>query len=90
MIGIRHCLYLTTTIRIVTQNDKNALPAVNVIFGEMKLSSIFSMTQEKMATLTIVNIENTNDIVTFFTPLVEVEVKGCTAIQGLGAGLTPI
>jgi hypothetical protein len=64
------------------------MPAVNIIFGELKLYSMFSINDEKKATLTVVNAENPTETVTYQSPTVEVEVKGCSPIQGIGAANT--
>lgn len=61
---------------------ENFIPYVNVLFNELKLTSNFSMTNE-LATLTIIDFED-NSEVTFTSPLRELELKGCTAIQALG------
>ena len=60
------------------------LPAVNSLFLKHKLFSLFSIDKE-MAKLSIYDAEDDNASVVFETPVVNVELKGCTAIQGIGA-----
>jgi hypothetical protein len=50
----------------------------------LKLCGGFS-TEEKKAQLTIVNCEKPDEVITFVSPTKEVELKGCTGIQGIGA-----
>jgi hypothetical protein len=61
---------------------ENFIPYVNVLFNELKLTSNFSMTNE-LATLSIIDFED-NTKIEFTSPLRELELKGCTAIQALG------
>ena len=61
------------------------LPAINEIFEDAGLSSNFSISPDKHATLTIFNAEKPEESVSFSSPTVDVELKGCTPIQGLGA-----
>jgi hypothetical protein len=61
---------------------ENFIPYVNTLFNELKLFSNFSMTDE-LATLTIIDFEDNSQVV-FTSPLRELELKGCTAIQALG------
>ncbi|MDR2646159.1 MAG: ERF family protein [Holosporaceae bacterium] len=63
------------------------LPEINKIFMDLRLYSMFSI-QEKVATLAIINEENPNENVVYHSPVGDVELKGCTAIQGLGAAYT--
>jgi hypothetical protein len=60
------------------------IPAVNEIFNELKLYSAFSVESDK-AMLKIVNAENPEENVIFTSPTATVDLKGCTAIQGIGA-----
>lgn len=59
------------------------IPNVNAIFDELKLFSIFNIKGE-IATLTIINTENTNDTIVFESPIAQAEIKGSTPIQCLG------
>lgn len=59
------------------------LPAVNAIFNEVGLSSVFNLTDK--AILTIINSEKTGEIQQFVSPIAEVQLKGCTDVQALGA-----
>jgi hypothetical protein len=52
------------------------MPAVNIIFGELKLHSMFSINDEKKATLTIVNAENMTETVIYSSPIADVELRG--------------
>lgn len=63
------------------------LPAINEIFNELKLYSMFNLTREK-AILRIVDTEAENQEVLFECPIIKAELKGCTAIQALGATIT--
>ena len=60
------------------------LPAVNQLFNELKLYSMFSVETDK-AVLLIVNAEKPEEQVVFTSPIAGVELKGCTAIQAIGA-----
>lgn len=63
------------------------IPAVNELFLKYKLHSRFSIVNDNgkdMATLTIVNTENTEEMEVFMSPIADAEVKGCTPIQCLG------
>lgn len=59
------------------------LPQVNEIFYDLKLFSNFSM-EINEATLTVTDWED-NTFEEFTTPTEEVELKGCTKVQALGA-----
>jgi hypothetical protein len=58
------------------------LPTVNEMFLENKLFSSFSMDTDK-AYLTITDYEDKTQA-QFFTPIAELELKGCNKIQALG------
>jgi hypothetical protein len=60
------------------------LPQVNDLFDKYNLFSNFSI-REGMAFLKVVNAEKIDEVETFESPIENVELKGCTAIQGLGA-----
>ena len=64
------------------------LPSINEIFNELGLFSQFNIVGEVSlgtATLTIVNIESSDQVITFSTPTAEAGVKGTTPVQSLGA-----
>lgn len=59
------------------------LPAINKMFAEYKMFSNFSICGD-IATLTITDCED-KSFQTFTSNIADAEVKGCTAIQSLGA-----
>ena len=59
------------------------IPAVNVIFEQLKLCSNFSIVAG-IATLTIINSEKIEETTVFTMPTAELQLKGCTAVQALG------
>ena len=59
------------------------IPAVNVIFEQLKLCSNFSIVAG-IATLTIINSEKIDETTVFTMPTAELQLKGCTAVQALG------
>ena len=59
------------------------IPNVNAIFDGLKLFSIFNIKGD-IATLTIINTENTSDTIVFESPIAQAEIKGSTPIQCLG------
>jgi hypothetical protein len=61
------------------------IPAINKIFGELKLFSLFYVNSDKEAILRIVNSEKPDEELTFTSPTASVDLKGCTEIQGIGA-----
>jgi hypothetical protein len=60
------------------------IPAVNKIFGDLKLYSMFLVEADR-AILSIVNAEAPEEHVVFTSPTASVDLKGCTAIQAIGA-----
>lgn len=60
------------------------LPEVNKLCLEHKLFTHTSFTQD-VATLNIINAEKPDEIITFTSPQAEVSLKGCHAIQNIGA-----
>lgn len=58
------------------------LPTVNELFLKHKLSSNFSIIDDK-AELVIIDLENDSRIV-FTSPIAEANIKGCTPVQSLG------
>lgn len=63
------------------------LPKINELMDKYSLTSIFHFTLEE-ATLTIINIENTDETIIFSTPVTIAELKGCYGIQNIGATQT--
>lgn len=62
------------------------LPAINEILHGLKVHSIFNITREKAVLRLIDTEDNTEEL--FETPFIKAELKGCTAIQSLGASIT--
>ena len=60
------------------------IPQVNKMFYDKKMFSNFSIMGD-IATLTITDAEETNSSQTFSSNIADANVKGCTAIQSLGA-----
>lgn len=60
------------------------LPAINELMNEHKLCSHISYTTD-VATLTIVNSEKVDEQIVFTSPMATAQLKGCHAIQNLGA-----
>lgn len=59
------------------------LPAINEIFNELKLCSVFTI-DGAFATLTVINSEKTDEQQQFISPVAESGIKGATPIQNLG------
>lgn len=59
------------------------LPQINSLFLKYKLCSNFSIEGEQ-ANLIIYDSEDVNQSVIFCSPIAQLELKGCTAIQALG------
>lgn len=60
------------------------LPAINKLMMEQKMVSQVSFSNE-LATLTIINAEKPEEVMTFTSPMAEATLKGAHAIQNLGA-----
>jgi hypothetical protein len=60
------------------------LPAVQEIFAGLGLCGVVSFGKEE-ANLTIVDIENPTDRIVISSPMSEAQLKGCHAVQNLGA-----
>lgn len=60
------------------------LPTINEICKELKLATLTSFTNE-LATLTIIDAEKPEDTIVFTSPMAEASLKGCHAIQNMGA-----
>lgn len=63
------------------------LPKVNELMDEYNITAIFNFTLEE-AKLTIINTEKTDEVIVFSTPVTIAELKGCYAIQSIGATQT--
>lgn len=61
---------------------KDFLPTVNSMFAEKKMFSNFSM-DDVSARLKITDTEDKSEVV-FTSPIAQLELKGCNAIQALG------
>lgn len=59
------------------------LPAVNAIFADLKLASVFKLTEQE-AFLSIINAEKPDEVIEFSMPSAQLELKGCNALQALG------
>ena len=66
---------------------KDFIPMVNDLFEQYGLSSNFSI-KEGVALLYIINSEKLEEFILFESPIAETQLKGCTAIQALGAAHT--
>ncbi len=62
------------------------IPAVNEIFGELQVHSMFNITKEK-AILRIIDTEDNSEEL-FECPFVYAELRQCTKVQALGATIT--
>lgn len=60
------------------------LPTINSLLEKYNLCSNISFDNE-IATLTIVNAENTDEKLVFTSPMSEANLKSCHAVQNLGA-----
>ena len=60
------------------------LPTINALLDKYNLFSQVNFTNE-LATLTIYNSENTEEKIEFTSPVSEANLKGCHAVQNLGA-----
>ena len=60
------------------------LPTINSLLEKYNLCSNISFDND-MATLTIVNAENTDEKLVFTSPMSEANLKNCHAVQNLGA-----
>lgn len=63
------------------------LPQINEICERNGLATIFEFTEEK-AYLSIINVENTEENLTFSTPIKIPELKGCNFMQSIGGTQT--
>lgn len=59
------------------------LPTINKLCNEQKLFTAISFDNE-LATLTIVNAEKSDEVVTYTSPMKDLELKGCNSVQALG------
>ncbi len=60
------------------------LPKINEIAKELKFTCVIEFTPE-LATLSFVDLEKPEDKVTFTSPMSDASLKGCHAVQNLGA-----
>lgn len=60
------------------------LPTINNLLDKYNLCSAISFDSD-IATLTIINSENTDEKLTFTSPMSEANLKGCHSVQNLGA-----
>ena len=60
------------------------LPIINKLFLEHKLFSQITFTSE-VAILKVIDIENPENCIEFYSPMADADLKGCHAIQNLGA-----
>ena len=58
------------------------LPTINKLCNEQKLFTAISFDNE-LATLTIVNAEKPDEVVTYTSPMKDLELKGCNSVQAL-------
>lgn len=63
------------------------LPKINELMDKYNLTGIFHFTLEE-ATLTLINTEDVTETLLFSTPISIAELKGCYAIQNIGATQT--
>lgn len=60
------------------------LPTINALLEKYNLCSNISFGND-LATLTIINVENVDEKMIFTSPMSEASLKGCHAVQNLGA-----
>jgi hypothetical protein len=63
------------------------IPHINLLFNEHKLCSMFNIElidNVPIATLKIIDVEKTDDVITFTSTIADANLKGCTPIQSLG------
>ena len=63
---------------------KDFLPKVNEIFEKLKLFSKFDLLENE-GVLTVINIEKTDEAITFVTPKAEIVLKGQNGLQMIGS-----
>lgn len=63
---------------------KDFLPKVNEIFEKLKLFSKFDLLENE-GVLTVINIEKTDETITFVTPKAEMVLKGQNGLQMIGS-----
>lgn len=64
---------------------KDFIPVINELFDKYNLSSNFSINENNIATLAIIDTESPKEFILFTSPIAEAQLKGCTPIQALGA-----
>ena len=60
------------------------LPVINKLAKELKFSCVVNFTKE-LATLDFVDLEKTEDKITFTSPMASATLKGCHEVQNMGA-----
>ena len=63
------------------------IPAINSLMSKHKLTSVISYDKE-IAKLTLINSEKPEETLIFTSPMSEATLKGCHAVQNLGATIT--
>ena len=63
------------------------IPTIDKINKELGLCTIFNLNDNE-ATLTMVNVENPQEMIVFNAPSEKVEIKGATSVQNLGGEIT--
>ncbi len=63
------------------------LPVINKLAKELKFSCVVNFTKE-LATLDFVDLEKTEDKITFTSPMASATLKGCHEVQNMGASET--
>ena len=63
------------------------LPTINKICADLKMTCLLSFGTE-CAALDIINTEKTDEKITFLSPMSEAQLRGCHAVQNLGAVIT--
>lgn len=64
---------------------KDFIPPLNEILLNQRLTTAFSIDENKMAKLYVIDMENPEDKILFTSPIAEAPLKGCTPIQSIGA-----
>lgn len=63
------------------------IPTIDKINKELGLCTIFNL-KDNEATLTMVNVDNPQEVIVFNAPSEKVEIKGATSVQNLGGEIT--
>lgn len=62
---------------------EDLLPKINELLLKYKLFSVFSIISD-LATLKLINSEKADEVVEFYSPIADADIKGCTPVQCLG------